>query len=193
MPGRSRSATACSSGLAPMRRCFFTRCAAGRRSPAFRSASPQRRARRRHRRADLPPERPLFQHGDHRRRRTDPHLFRHLDPGRRGDRPAGPGDGPRLVGPDLPQRNSVLLHLPRGTRPAAVLTFAVERRRFGFYSRAIKASERAARSLGVPVRLTKLSAGAVRGIYIAAGSLYAARPASSIPIAASAFWSRCRW
>jgi len=39
----------------------------------------------------------------------------------------------------------------------AVTTF-IERRRFGFYLRAIKASERAARSLGVPVRRTKMQA-----------------------------------
>jgi len=39
----------------------------------------------------------------------------------------------------------------------AVTSF-IERRRFGFYLRAIKASERAARSLGVPVRRTKMQA-----------------------------------
>jgi branched-chain amino acid transport system permease protein len=37
-------------------------------------------------------------------------------------------------------------------------TAVIERRRFGFYLSAIKASERAARSLGVPVRKTKLQA-----------------------------------
>src|SRR6202044_2729085 len=37
-------------------------------------------------------------------------------------------------------------------------TAFIERRRFGFYLRAIKASERAARSLGVPVRRTKMQA-----------------------------------
>jgi branched-chain amino acid transport system permease protein len=55
-------------------------------------------------------------------------------------------------------------------------TFAVERRRFGFYLRAIKASERAARSLGVPVRQTKLRALALSAVFTsAAGSLYAAK------------------
>ncbi len=39
MPARSPSATACSSGSAPIRRCCSTRCGDGRRSPAFRSAS----------------------------------------------------------------------------------------------------------------------------------------------------------
>jgi branched-chain amino acid transport system permease protein len=52
-------------------------------------------------------------------------------------------------------------------------TAAIERRRFGFYLRAIKASERAARSLGVPVRQTKLQALALSAAFTAvAGSLY---------------------
>jgi branched-chain amino acid transport system permease protein len=58
---------------------------------------------------------------------------------------------------------------------AAVLltTAAVERRRFGFYLRAIKASERAARSLGVPVRRTKMQALALSAAFTSvAGSLY---------------------
>jgi branched-chain amino acid transport system permease protein len=54
-----------------------------------------------------------------------------------------------------------------------VVTAALERRRFGFYLRAIKASERAARSLGVPVRQTKLQALALSAAFTAvAGSLY---------------------
>jgi branched-chain amino acid transport system permease protein len=57
-----------------------------------------------------------------------------------------------------------------------VVTFAVERRRFGYYLRAIKASERAARSLGVPVRQTKLQALALSAAFTStAGSLYAAK------------------
>jgi branched-chain amino acid transport system permease protein len=53
------------------------------------------------------------------------------------------------------------------------ITAAVERRRFGFYLRAIKAGERAARSLGVPVRQTKLQALALSAAFTAvAGSLY---------------------
>jgi len=56
------------------------------------------------------------------------------------------------------------------------ITFAVERRRFGYYLRAIKASERAARSLGVPVRQTKLQAFALSAAFTStAGSLYAAK------------------
>jgi branched-chain amino acid transport system permease protein len=54
-----------------------------------------------------------------------------------------------------------------------VVTAAVEGRRFGFYLRAIKASERAARSLGVPVRQTKLKALALSAAFTSvAGSLY---------------------
>jgi branched-chain amino acid transport system permease protein len=52
-------------------------------------------------------------------------------------------------------------------------TAALERRRFGFYLRAIKASERAARSLGVPVRQTKMQALVLSAIFTSvAGSLY---------------------
>jgi branched-chain amino acid transport system permease protein len=55
-------------------------------------------------------------------------------------------------------------------------TAIIERRRFGFYLRAIKASERAARSLGVPVRKTKLQALALSAAFTSvAGSLYAAK------------------
>ncbi len=54
-----------------------------------------------------------------------------------------------------------------------VTTAAIERRRFGFYLRAIKASERGARSLGVPVRRTKMQAFALSAAFTAvAGSLY---------------------
>jgi branched-chain amino acid transport system permease protein len=53
------------------------------------------------------------------------------------------------------------------------VTYALERRRFGYYLRAIKSSERAARSLGVPVRRTKLQALALSATFTAmAGSLY---------------------
>jgi branched-chain amino acid transport system permease protein len=53
------------------------------------------------------------------------------------------------------------------------ITAVIERRRFGFYLRAIKASERAACSLGVPVRRTKMKALAVSAAFTAiAGSLY---------------------
>jgi branched-chain amino acid transport system permease protein len=52
-------------------------------------------------------------------------------------------------------------------------TAFVERRRFGYYLRAIKASDRAARSLGVPVRRTKLQALALSAAFTSvAGSLY---------------------
>lgn len=54
-----------------------------------------------------------------------------------------------------------------------VTTAAIERRRFGFYLRAIKASERAARNLGVPARRTKLQALALSAAFTSvAGSLY---------------------
>jgi branched-subunit amino acid ABC-type transport system permease component len=54
----------------------------------------------------------------------------------------------------------------------AVTTF-IERRRFGFYLCAIKASERAARSLGVPVRRTKMQALVLSAAFTSvAGSLY---------------------
>ena len=53
------------------------------------------------------------------------------------------------------------------------VTSVIERRRFGFYLRAIKASERAARSLGVPVRRTKMKALALSAAFTSiAGSLY---------------------
>jgi branched-chain amino acid transport system permease protein len=53
------------------------------------------------------------------------------------------------------------------------VTATIERRRFGFYLRAIKASERAARSLGVPVRQTKMQALALSAAFTSvAGSLY---------------------
>jgi branched-chain amino acid transport system permease protein len=53
------------------------------------------------------------------------------------------------------------------------VTRFIERRRFGFYLRAIKASERAARSLGVPVRRTKMQALALSAAFTSvAGSLY---------------------
>jgi len=55
-------------------------------------------------------------------------------------------------------------------------TATIERRRFGFYLRAIKASERAARSLGVPVRQVKLEALALSAAFTSvAGSLYACK------------------
>jgi branched-chain amino acid transport system permease protein len=54
-----------------------------------------------------------------------------------------------------------------------VTTAMLERRRFGFYLRAIKASERAARSLGVPVRQTKMQALVLSAAFTSvAGSLY---------------------
>ncbi|HLJ20075.1 MAG TPA: branched-chain amino acid ABC transporter permease [Stellaceae bacterium] len=54
------------------------------------------------------------------------------------------------------------------------ITYAMERSRFGYYLRAIRAGERAARSLGVPVRRTKLKALMLSAALTAtAGSLYA--------------------
>src|SRR5438067_4273925 len=55
-----------------------------------------------------------------------------------------------------------------------LVTWAMERTRFGYYLRAIKAGERAARSLGVPVRRTKLYALMLSATFTSiAGSLYA--------------------
>lgn len=54
------------------------------------------------------------------------------------------------------------------------ITWQVQRSRFGYYLRAIKAGERAARSLGVPVRRTKLYALMLSAAFTSiAGSLYA--------------------
>ncbi len=53
------------------------------------------------------------------------------------------------------------------------LTYAIERRRFGYYLSAIKAGERAARSLGVPVQDMKIRALAQSAAFASvAGSLY---------------------
>jgi branched-chain amino acid transport system permease protein len=53
------------------------------------------------------------------------------------------------------------------------VTWAVERSRFGYYLRAIKSGERAAGSLGVPVRRTKLMALMLSAMFTSvAGSLY---------------------
>jgi branched-chain amino acid transport system permease protein len=53
------------------------------------------------------------------------------------------------------------------------LTYAIERRRFGYYLGAIKAGERAARSLGVPVQRMKIKALALSAAFTSvAGSLY---------------------
>src|SRR5947207_10624039 len=54
-----------------------------------------------------------------------------------------------------------------------LVTWMIERTRFGYYLRAIKAGERAARSLGVPVRRTKLYALMLSAAFTSvAGSLY---------------------
>jgi branched-chain amino acid transport system permease protein len=54
------------------------------------------------------------------------------------------------------------------------VTWQLQRSRFGYYLRAIKAGERAARSLGVPVRRTKLYALMLSATFTSlAGSLYA--------------------
>jgi branched-chain amino acid transport system permease protein len=55
-----------------------------------------------------------------------------------------------------------------------VITYAMAQSRFGYYLRAIRAGERAARSLGVPVRRTKLMALMLSAALTSvAGSLYA--------------------
>jgi branched-chain amino acid transport system permease protein len=54
-----------------------------------------------------------------------------------------------------------------------LITAMIERRRFGFYLGAIKASERAAKSLGVPARRTKMQALVLSAAFTSvAGSLY---------------------
>jgi branched-chain amino acid transport system permease protein len=54
-----------------------------------------------------------------------------------------------------------------------LVTWQVQRSRFGYYLRAVKAGERAARSLGVPVRRTKLYALMLSAAFTSvAGSLY---------------------
>ncbi len=61
-----------------------------------------------------------------------------------------------------------------GAGAAALSTWAMERSRMGYYLRAIRAGERAARSLGVPVRRYKLNALMLSAAFTAmAGSLYA--------------------
>jgi branched-chain amino acid transport system permease protein len=56
------------------------------------------------------------------------------------------------------------------------LTFLIERRRFGYYLRAIKAGERAARSLGVPVQQIKIKALVLSAVFTSiAGSLYSVK------------------
>jgi branched-chain amino acid transport system permease protein len=53
------------------------------------------------------------------------------------------------------------------------ITWLMEQRRFGYYLRAIKTNERAARSLGVPVLQTKIKALALSAVFTSiAGSLY---------------------
>jgi branched-chain amino acid transport system permease protein len=53
------------------------------------------------------------------------------------------------------------------------LTYAMQRRRFGYSLHAIKSGERAARSLGVPVQLTKIRALVFSAVFTSiAGSLY---------------------
>jgi branched-chain amino acid transport system permease protein len=55
-----------------------------------------------------------------------------------------------------------------------LVTWQVQRSRFGYYMRAVKAGERAAQSLGVPVRRTKLYALMLSAAFTSvAGSLYA--------------------
>jgi branched-chain amino acid transport system permease protein len=57
-----------------------------------------------------------------------------------------------------------------------LFTYLMERRRFGYYLRAIKAGERAARSLGVPAQQTKIRAFVLSAIFTSiAGSLYSVK------------------
>jgi branched-chain amino acid transport system permease protein len=71
------------------------------------------------------------------------------------------------------------------------VTYEMQRNRFGYYLRSIRANERAARSLGVPVRRMKLSALVLSAAFTSvAGSLYAfkigfANPESGLGILVS--------
>jgi branched-chain amino acid transport system permease protein len=57
-----------------------------------------------------------------------------------------------------------------------LITWLMEQRRFGYYLRAIKTNERAARSLGVPVLQTKIKALALSAVFTSiAGSLYSVK------------------
>ncbi len=87
----------------------------------------------------------------------------------------GAGRSRALRQPDLPQRRAVLLHLPRGARGAARRDLGRSRAAAWAITGARSApSERAARSLGVPVRRYKLYALMLSaGFTSLAGSLYA--------------------
>ena len=178
-------------------RCCFISCGAGRRSPAFRSASSS--ALLLAVAIGLPTfrlHRALFQHGDDRDRRADPHFRRHLGPRRRGDRLAGTGGGTRMVGSDLSQRAALLLHLSRRAGGAALHHL---RDRSAAASAIIcapsRTGERAARSLGVPVRQTKLKALMLSATFTSSCrlALHHQDRLHRSGKRVSAFWSRCRW
>ena len=153
MPARSRSGTSCSSAAAPMRRWARTRISRCRRWSAFPSASCCRGCdRRHHRRADLAAVRPLFQHGDDRGRRDWSRLIvTNTDMSRRGRRPERPDRAAQRVRSLLRLGAAVLLSCSWPcSRSRCCITWWMTTSRMGFYLRAIKDSERAARSLGAP-------------------------------------------
>ena len=74
------------------------------------------------------------------------------------------------------------------------VTFMIEQRRFGYYLRAIKAGERAARSLGVPVQQTKIRALTLSAAFTSlAGSLYSVKTGFVDPESGLGFSFLCRW
>ena len=89
------------------------------------------------------------------------------------------------MGSDVPQSELPYYYIFLAVLGIVLATTAfIERRRFGFYLRAIKASDRAARSLGVPVRRTKMQALALSAAFTLGRRLALcrpARPASSDP------------
>ena len=136
----------------------------------------QRRSSDLDRHSDLPVDWPLFQHGYNRRCRTDQNLFRHLGFGRCSNRAPRARHGAGWW--DLTFRSELPYYYIFLTVLAVLLSFTylMERHRFGYYLRAIKAGERAARSLGVPVQKTKIRALVLSAVFTSiAGSLYSVK------------------
>ena len=93
---------------------------------------------------------------------------------RRRDRPAGSGGRARLVGPHLPRRTAVLLHLPRRAGDPAVRHLSDPAQPLRLLSARDQGGRARRASLGVPVRRTKLKALMLSAAFTSvAGSLYA--------------------
>ena len=128
--------------------------------------------------------RPLFQHGDHRRRRAGAVLVTNWPLVRRGARASAGPPVPRTV-LDLSFTSAMPYYYIFLAVLALLLglTWRIERSRMGFYLRAIKDTERAARSprrRGRPLQALRLHA--ERRLHRARGlALRSACSASSIP------------